>query len=58
MSVYKDLLLNYNVKSIKKTKKPTILHEKINVIRNVYETVALSSDFNILHKYVLILIAT
>lgn len=35
MSVYKDLLLNYNVKSIKKkkTKKPTILHEKINVIR-------------------------
>lgn len=34
MSVYKDLLLNYNVKSIKKkTQKPTILHEKINVIR-------------------------
>lgn len=33
MSVYKDLLLNYNVKSIKKNpKKPTILHEKINVI--------------------------
>lgn len=33
MSVYKDLLLNYNVKSIKTHKKPTILHEKINVIR-------------------------
>lgn len=33
MSVYKDLLLNYNVKSIKKPKKPTILHEKINFIR-------------------------
>lgn len=33
MSVYKDLLLNYNVKSIKNPKKPTILHEKINVIR-------------------------
>lgn len=35
MSVYKDLLLNYNVKSIKTPKKPTILpvHEKINVIR-------------------------
>lgn len=32
MSVYKDLLLNYNVKSIKTPKKPTILHEKINVI--------------------------
>lgn len=33
MSVYKDLLLNYNVKSIKNNQKPTILHEKINVIR-------------------------
>lgn len=33
MSVYKDLILNYNVKSIKTPKKPTILHEKINVIR-------------------------
>lgn len=33
MSVYKDLLLNYNVKSIKTPQKTTILHEKINVIR-------------------------
>lgn len=33
MSVYKDLLLNYDVKSINPPKKPTILHEKINVIR-------------------------
>lgn len=34
MSVYKDLLLNYNVKSIKKNpQKTTILREKINVIR-------------------------
>lgn len=56
MSVYKDLLLNYNVKSIKTPKKPTILHEKKMLY--VYETVALCSDFNILHKYVLILIAT
>lgn len=28
MSVYKDLLLNYNVKSIKTPQKPTILHGK------------------------------
>lgn len=32
MLVYKDLLLNYNVKLIKKFKKLIILYEKINVI--------------------------
>lgn len=32
MLVYKDLLLNYNVKLIKKFKNLIILYEKINVI--------------------------
>lgn len=32
MLVYKDLLLNYNVKLIKIFKKLIILYEKINVI--------------------------
>lgn len=32
MLVYKDLLLNYNVKLIKNFKKLIILYEKINVI--------------------------